>query len=165
MAVGEAFLSAFLQVLFDRLASREFIDLLRFRNTPSGRGIGSKLKKVIEKLELIANYKDVLGLKDNDKLKDGNQDSFSEKARHSSYTRGRRDVLSKFEAFKGVEFLRTFLPLDPTGTIGVSYLANKVPHDLLPGLRYLRVLSFNACRITELPDSIDIDPIRMSLSR
>jgi Leucine-rich repeat (LRR) protein len=89
-----------------------------------------------------------------DKLKDGNQDSFSEKARHSSYIRGRRDVLSKFEAFKGVEFLRTFLPLDPTGTIGVSYLANKVPHDLLPGLRYLRVLSFNACRITELPDSI-----------
>ena len=28
MAVGELFLSAFLQVLFDRLASREFIDLL-----------------------------------------------------------------------------------------------------------------------------------------
>ena len=29
MAVGEVFLSAFLQVLFDRLASRKFIDLLR----------------------------------------------------------------------------------------------------------------------------------------
>ena len=31
---------------------------------PSSRGIESKLKKVIEKLELIAKYKDVLGLKD-----------------------------------------------------------------------------------------------------
>ena len=89
-----------------------------------------------------------------DKLKDGNQNRFFEKARHSSYIRGRRDVVSKFEAFNGVECLRTFLPLDPSGTIGVSYLANKVPHDLLPKLRYLRVLSFNACRITELPDSI-----------
>lgn len=31
MAVGEAFLSAVLQVLFDRLASREFLNLLRSR--------------------------------------------------------------------------------------------------------------------------------------
>ncbi|RVW25622.1 putative disease resistance RPP13-like protein 1 [Vitis vinifera] len=31
MTVGEAFLSAFLQVLFDRLASREFVELLRGR--------------------------------------------------------------------------------------------------------------------------------------
>jgi hypothetical protein len=67
-----------------------------------------------------------------DKLKDGNQNRIFEKARHSSYIRGRRDVLSKFEAFNGVERLRTFLPLEPTGMIGVSYLANKVPCDLLP---------------------------------
>jgi Leucine-rich repeat (LRR) protein len=89
-----------------------------------------------------------------DNLKDGNQNRIHEKARHSSYLRGRRDVLSKFDAFNGFECLRTFLPLDPTGTIGISYLANQVPRDLLPKLRYLRVLSFNACRLTELPDSI-----------
>ncbi|KAB1224988.1 putative disease resistance RPP13-like protein 1 [Morella rubra] len=89
-----------------------------------------------------------------DKQKDGNQNRNFERARHSSYIRGRRDVLSKFEAFNGVERLRTFLPVDPTGMIGASYLANKVPSDLLPRLRYLRALSFNACRITELPDSI-----------
>jgi hypothetical protein len=89
-----------------------------------------------------------------DKLKDGNQNRIFEKARHSSYIRGRRDVLSKFEAFNGVERLRTFLPLEPTGMIGVSYLANKVPCDLLPRLIYLRVLSFNSCRITELPKSL-----------
>ena len=89
-----------------------------------------------------------------DRLKDDNQNRIFEKARHSSYIRGRRDVLSKFEPFHGVECLRTFLPLDPTGMIGISYLANKVPSDLLPKLTYLRVLSFNACRITQLPDSI-----------
>ena len=89
-----------------------------------------------------------------DKLKDGNQNRIFEKARHSSYICGRRDVLSKFESFYGVKSLRTFLPLDPTGMIGISYLANEVPRDLLSKLRYLRVLSFNACRMTQLPESI-----------
>ncbi|KAG7948496.1 hypothetical protein I3843_13G011500 [Carya illinoinensis] len=89
-----------------------------------------------------------------DKLKNANQSRIFGRARHSSYRRGRRDLLPKFEAFNGVERLRTFLPVDPTGLIGVSYMANNVPGDLLPKLRYLRVLSFNAYRITELPDSI-----------
>ncbi|KAL5733661.1 hypothetical protein ACOSP7_033005 [Xanthoceras sorbifolium] len=89
-----------------------------------------------------------------DKVMDGDQNAISDKARYSSYIRSRREMLTKFEAFNGAECLRTFLPLDPTGEIGTSYLANKVPHELLPKLKYLRVLSFNACRITELPDSI-----------
>ncbi len=42
MAVGETFLSAFLQVLFDRLASRDFIDLLRYR----------KFDDLLEKLKI-----------------------------------------------------------------------------------------------------------------
>ena len=89
-----------------------------------------------------------------DMLKDGNPCKVFEKASHSSYIRGKRDVLTKFEAFNGLECLRSFLPLDPMGKTGVSYLANKVPSDLLPKLRCLRVLSFNGYRITELPDSI-----------
>ncbi|PON98833.1 NB-ARC domain, LRR domain containing protein [Trema orientale] len=89
-----------------------------------------------------------------DRKHDGNRNRIFEKARHSSYIRGKRDVFSRFKAFSGVDYLRTFLPLDPTGSIGVSYLADRVPDDLLPKLSYLRVLSFNACRITKLPNSI-----------
>lgn len=89
-----------------------------------------------------------------DKLNDRNPCKVFEKARHSSYVRGKRDVFTKFEAFNGLECLRTFLPLDPVGETGVGYLANKVLSDLLPNLRCLRVLSFNGYRITELPDSI-----------
>ncbi|XP_044462555.1 putative disease resistance protein At3g14460 [Mangifera indica] len=89
-----------------------------------------------------------------DKVMDGYQNRIFDKARHSSYNRSRREMLRKFDAFYGVECLRTFLPLDPTGEIGASFLANQVPHILLPKLKYLRVLSFNACRITELPTSV-----------
>ena len=42
MAVEELFLSAFLQVLFDRLASRKFIDLLCYR----------KFDDLLEKLKI-----------------------------------------------------------------------------------------------------------------
>lgn len=89
-----------------------------------------------------------------DEVEDRNQHKAFEKARHSSYVRRPREVTTRFESFSRLECLRTFLPLDSTDGIRVSYLANKVPCDLLPKLRYLRVLSFNACRITDLPDSI-----------
>ncbi|KAL5570515.1 hypothetical protein UlMin_027091 [Ulmus minor] len=96
-----------------------------------------------------------------------NHNRIFEKARHASYIRGQRDLFTRFEAFNGVDCLRTFLPLDPTDSIGVSYLTNKVPLFLLPKLKYLRALSFNACRITELPGSIgDLKHLRyLDLSR
>ncbi|KAJ4720487.1 Disease resistance protein [Melia azedarach] len=102
-----------------------------------------------------------------DKVIDGDQKRIFDKVRHSSYIRCRREMLTKFEAFSEVERLRTFLPLDPTGEIGVSYLPNKVPRDILPKLKYLRALSFSACRITALPDSIgDLKHLRyIDLSR
>ncbi|XP_044460776.1 putative disease resistance RPP13-like protein 1 [Mangifera indica] len=89
-----------------------------------------------------------------DKVMNGYRNRIFDKARHSSYNRSRREMLRKFDAFYGVECLRTFLPLDPTGEIGASFLANQIPHILLPKLKYLRVLSFSACRITELPNSV-----------
>ncbi|KAM5551728.1 putative disease resistance RPP13-like protein 1 [Rosa sericea] len=89
-----------------------------------------------------------------DKVEDSDEHKAFEKARHSSYVRRQREVTTRFESFRRLEHLRTFLPLDSTDGIGVSYLAKKVPNDLLPKLRCLRVLSFSACRITELPDSL-----------
>lgn len=101
-----------------------------------------------------------------DKVMDDQKRIF-DKARHSSYIRCRRETSTKFEAFNEAECLRTFLPLDPTGEIGVSYLADKVPCDILPRLKCLRVLSFSACRITALPDSVgDLKHLRyLDLSR
>ncbi|KAB2607507.1 disease resistance RPP13-like protein 1 [Pyrus ussuriensis x Pyrus communis] len=73
-------------------------------------------------------------------------------ARHSSYIRGNYDGVKRFEAFSEVKCLRTFLPLR-RGSIW-SYLSRQVPFDLLPKLQYLRVLSFNRYKITELPNSV-----------
>lgn len=78
----------------------------------------------------------------------------STKARHLSYTRGSDDVFQKFEAFNQVDCLRTFLPLAPLQGFSLSSLTDKVPHDMMPKLRFLRVLSFSGYLIEKLPDSI-----------
>ncbi|KAM0998858.1 hypothetical protein FF1_005632 [Malus domestica] len=74
------------------------------------------------------------------------------KARHSSYLLGHCDGVKRFEAFSEVKCLRTFLPLRKGSTY--NFLSRLVTFDLLPKLQYLRVLSFNGYRITELPNSI-----------
>ncbi|CAN6556101.1 unnamed protein product [Malus baccata var. baccata] len=74
------------------------------------------------------------------------------KARHSSYFMGHYDGAKRFEAFSEVKCLRTFLPLRKDSFW--RYLSRQVTFDLLPKLQYLRVLSFNGYRITELPNSI-----------
>ncbi|CAL8114145.1 unnamed protein product [Prunus armeniaca] len=70
--------------------------------------------------------------------------------RHSSFIIGEFDGVQKFEAYREVKRLRTFLPLSNT----YGYLARKVIFDLLPQMQYLRVLSLKGYQITELPDSI-----------
>ncbi|KAI5341984.1 hypothetical protein L3X38_009859 [Prunus dulcis] len=75
--------------------------------------------------------------------------------RHSSFIIGRYDGVQKFEAFREVKRLRTFLPLSLLDAWRRSqYLARTVIFDLLPQMQYLRVLSLKGYRITELPDSI-----------
>ncbi|XP_059440897.1 putative disease resistance RPP13-like protein 1 [Corylus avellana] len=76
------------------------------------------------------------------------------KTRHLSYFRTRFDNFKKFEALYKVKRLRTFLPLE--FSIRDNNLTKKVPHDLLPKQRYLRVLSLSHYEnVTNLPDSID----------
>ncbi|BBG96454.1 LRR and NB-ARC domains-containing disease resistance protein [Prunus dulcis] len=76
------------------------------------------------------------------------------KTRHLSYIRKLEGVFQKFEPFSKVECLRTFLPLDPLQGFNLSSLTPKVPRDMMPKLRFLRVLSFSGYLIAKLPDSI-----------
>ncbi|WRX28994.1 NB-ARC - like 10 [Theobroma cacao] len=88
------------------------------------------------------------------KLEDDKQMRFSKRTRHSSYISGRYDGMKKFEAFDQMKHLRTFLSL-----LGLSwtrevdcYLSNNILTDLLPKLRYLRVLSLKGYWNIELPN-------------
>ncbi|XP_027357922.1 putative disease resistance RPP13-like protein 1 isoform X2 [Abrus precatorius] len=71
--------------------------------------------------------------------------------RHLSFSSNNYDVSKRFESFYELKCLRTFLPLNRWG----CNITRKVPQDLLPKLKCLRVLSLSNYRnITELPDSI-----------
>ncbi|XP_058181310.1 putative disease resistance RPP13-like protein 1 [Rhododendron vialii] len=95
-----------------------------------------------------------------DKLKESDKDESINKARHSSYTRGLRDGIKKFEAFHKAKNLRTFLPCGSRNQRD-CYLISDVPLRLLPGLRRLRVLSLQRYRIGELSNSIgDLKHVR-----
>ncbi|XP_021295822.1 putative disease resistance RPP13-like protein 1 [Herrania umbratica] len=74
--------------------------------------------------------------------------------RHLSYFRARCDPYTRFEAFNRARCLRTFLPLKLAPWYGHS-LTSKVPLELLPKLKYLRVLSLSHYQnMSELPNSI-----------
>ncbi|XP_058222897.1 putative disease resistance RPP13-like protein 1 [Rhododendron vialii] len=99
-----------------------------------------------------------------EKLEYNEGDTIITKARHSSYTRGYRDGIKKFEIFQKVKNLRSFLPfgLRDRGTNqSNSYLTSDVPLQLLPSLRRLRVLSLRRYLICELSSTIgDLKHVR-----
>ncbi|XP_027345111.1 putative disease resistance protein At3g14460 [Abrus precatorius] len=73
--------------------------------------------------------------------------------RHLTFSRNRYDVSKKFDGFYKLKSLRTFLPLDKWD----CNITSKVPQDLLPKLKCLRVLSLSKYNnITELPNSINM---------
>ncbi|TYH21562.1 hypothetical protein ES288_A04G054000v1 [Gossypium darwinii] len=87
------------------------------------------------------------------KLEEDKQPKFSHRCPYSSYVfNGRCHSVKKFEAFYGMTFLRTFLPLIPPQIHMAFGLTNVVLDDLLPRLRYLRVLSLCGYVIYDLPD-------------
>ena len=89
-----------------------------------------------------------------DKAEVVKQSDIYEKTRHFSYIRGDTDIYGKFEPLSKVKCLRTFLSLDPLHGFNIYCLTKKVPGDLLPELRFLRVLRLSGYEITKLPDSI-----------
>ncbi|XP_058215819.1 putative disease resistance RPP13-like protein 1 [Rhododendron vialii] len=95
-----------------------------------------------------------------DKLKESEGDKSITKARHSSYMRGLRDDIKKFDAFHKAKNLRTFLPCGSRYQ-DESYLTSDVPLRLLPELKRLRVLSLRRYQIGELSNSIgDLKHVR-----
>nr|BBC44085.1 predicted putative disease resistance RPP13-like protein 1 [Malus domestica] len=90
-----------------------------------------------------------------DKQGDNLQSNCFQRARHLSFIAGECDGVMRFDALPKVERLRTFLPLSLSDSKGwFQFLSRKVTFELLPQSQYLRVLSFNGYKITELPKSI-----------
>ncbi|KAM7490625.1 hypothetical protein LguiA_033546 [Lonicera macranthoides] len=91
-----------------------------------------------------------------DEMKCNGQHMGFEQARHSSYIRQRYDIFNKFENYRKLLSLRTFLPLPvhKAKDRRQFYLSSRVGNELLPELRCLRVLSLSGYSISELSNSI-----------
>ncbi|CAN1190802.1 Putative disease resistance RPP13-like protein 1 [Linum perenne] len=77
------------------------------------------------------------------------------KVRYSSFNRHTYDLLPRFEVFNNMKNLRSFLPLPMPLTIYKRYfLSNKMLFELIPKLRYLRVLSLAGYKLEKLPEMI-----------
>ncbi|CAL5381822.1 unnamed protein product [Camellia sinensis] len=90
-----------------------------------------------------------------DKLKDQEQCKKLKSARHSSFMQSEFHAMKKFETFYETENVRTFLPLSLSKK-RYCYLTSKVPLDLLPKMKRIRVLSLNRYHIGDelIPKSI-----------
>jgi Leucine-rich repeat (LRR) protein len=78
-----------------------------------------------------------------------------DKTRHFSYVKSTYDNFKKFESLCEITRFHTFLPLELSPYDNDFFLTKRVPLDLLPKLRCLRVLSLSHYRnMTELPESI-----------
>ncbi|XP_028093119.1 putative disease resistance RPP13-like protein 1 [Camellia sinensis] len=130
---------------FRELLSRSF-----FQPSTSGESSKFVMHDLINDLAQFVAGKICFRLEDKSKVNE--QYKNLSEACHSSYKRDKYDGIKKFEAFYDAKHLRTLVP---SGAYhGQAYLTSNVPHDLLPKLRRLRVLSFCGYKIGELPSSI-----------
>ncbi|XP_028112700.1 putative disease resistance RPP13-like protein 1, partial [Camellia sinensis] len=130
---------------FRELLSRSF-----FQPSTTGESSEFLMHDLISDLAEFVAGKICVRLEDKSKVNE--QYKNLSKARHSCYKHDKYDGIKKFEAFYDAKHLRTLVTSG--GYYGGAYLASNVPHDLLPKLRRLRVLSFGGYKIVELPSSI-----------
>ncbi|CAL5380207.1 unnamed protein product [Camellia sinensis] len=136
---------------FHELQSRSF-----FQPSNGGESLKFVMHDLINDLaQSVAGY---TCFKLEDKLKDQEQCTKLKSARHSSYMQSEFDAIKKFETFykaENVRSLRTFLPLS-LSKYKHCCLTSKVPLDLLPKMKRLRVLSLNGYQICDelIPKSI-----------
>ncbi|KAJ9558608.1 hypothetical protein OSB04_013222 [Centaurea solstitialis] len=90
---------------------------------------------------------------DNEMDKNNKEVSF-ERFRHVSFIGEEYGTYGKFKELRGAVGLRTFLPL-PLSPWTNFPLSDNVLAELLPQLRFVRVLSLSHHSITEIPQSID----------
>ncbi|KAF2322500.1 hypothetical protein GH714_017337 [Hevea brasiliensis] len=84
------------------------------------------------------------------RLEGDDSSKISQRTRHLSYGRTK-----KFEAITEAKLLRTFLPVERSRQWKPELIDIEVTHNLLPMLKYLRVLSLSKYQcIAELPNSI-----------
>ncbi|CAN6561979.1 unnamed protein product [Malus baccata var. baccata] len=77
-----------------------------------------------------------------------------ERVRHISYIEEEFDIALKFESLHRFKCLRTFLPLE-SYRHRKNFISERIPQDLLPAIRSLRVLSLSGYKnVTKLPKSI-----------
>ncbi|KAI3697378.1 hypothetical protein L6452_30356 [Arctium lappa] len=91
------------------------------------------------------------------RLDDKMDNEASEKLHHFSFIRQHYGVYRKFRALQRATRLRTFLSISLSnriGSWGSFFLSNKVLVELLPQLRFIRVLSLTDYSIKEVPQSI-----------
>ncbi|KAI8546028.1 hypothetical protein RHMOL_Rhmol07G0083900 [Rhododendron molle] len=139
---------------FRELSSRSFFQ-------PSSRGEVSRfvMHDLINDLAQFVARRICFRMEE--KLENNEGDTIITKARHSSYVRGYKDGIQKFEIFQKAKNLRSFLPFGLRGNYSNSYLTSDVPLQLLPRLRRLRVLSLRRYQICELSSSIgDLKHVR-----
>ena len=86
-----------------------------------------------------------------EEFKNNWQRPIPESTRHSSFIRGRCDIFKMFERFHKTEHLRTFIVVPTQMGLGVINISNKVLQELIPRLRYLRVLCLSGYKIVEIP--------------
>nr|XP_027113864.1 putative disease resistance RPP13-like protein 1 isoform X1 [Coffea arabica]XP_027113865.1 putative disease resistance RPP13-like protein 1 isoform X1 [Coffea arabica] len=91
-----------------------------------------------------------------DDLEENIKCTILDKVRYASFTSSWYEASQKFKTLQKAKHLRSFLPLPIFAEDGSDefYIAKKVIAELLPELRYSRVLSFGGYAISELPDSI-----------
>ncbi|PSS12022.1 Disease resistance RPP13-like protein [Actinidia chinensis var. chinensis] len=128
---------------FRELLSRSF-----FQPSCTTEGLKFVMHDLINDLAQFFARKTCFRLEDNKE-----QYKNLKKARHSSYIQGYLDGSKKFENFYTARHLRTFVPFSLTKS-ECCYLSSHVPLELLPKMKFLRVLSFSRYRIHELPTSI-----------
>ncbi|XP_057513352.1 putative disease resistance RPP13-like protein 1 isoform X2 [Actinidia eriantha] len=88
------------------------------------------------------------------RLEDNLENKDIRKVRHFSYMRNHFDGIKKLETFCEAKNLRTFLPCGSRDQWSYCYLTSKVPLDLLPKLRCLRVLSMRSYCIGQLSSKL-----------